>query len=160
MRVGERYKFKLIKIKMKTTHNNHPISIGERKSKGVMIRKWDYNDKGSYYNPSSINLNKQIKTLHKKLKKRDCVYTEYSIERDRNDKKYHIHLIIHYSDEKNLSDTLINYIGGTEWKLREMGLNTFNECNGRFGMVHTENIDDINKYRGYINKTNLSKTLI
>jgi hypothetical protein len=41
-----------------------------------------------------------------------------------------------------------------------MGLSTFNECNGKFGMVHTENIDDINKYRGYINKTNLSKTLI
>jgi hypothetical protein len=77
-----------------------------------------------------------------------------------NDKKYHIHLIIHYSDEKNLNDTLTKYIGGTEWKLREMGLSTFNECNGKFGMVHTENIDDINKYRGYINKTNLSKTLI
>jgi hypothetical protein len=41
-----------------------------------------------------------------------------------------------------------------------MGLNTFNECNGKFGMIHTEKIDDINKYRGYINKTNLSKTLI
>jgi hypothetical protein len=62
---------------MKTNHNNHPIPIRERKSKGVMIRKWDNNEKGRYYNPSSINLNKQIKTLHKKLRKRDCVYTEY-----------------------------------------------------------------------------------
>jgi hypothetical protein len=160
MRVGERYKFKLIKIKMKTIHNIHPIPIREKKTKGVMIRKWDYNEKGSYYNPSIINLSKQIKTLHKKLKKRDNVYTEYSIERDRIDNKYHLHLIIHYSDEDNLKSTLSNYIGGTEWKLREMGLNTFNECNGKFGMIHTENIIDINKYRGYINKTNLSKTLI
>ena len=81
---------------MKTTHNNHPIPIGERKSKGVMIRKWDCNEKGSYYNPSSINLSKQIKTLHKKLKKRDCVYTEYSIERDTIDNKYHLHLMYNW----------------------------------------------------------------
>ncbi len=145
---------------MKTLHNNYPIPIKEMKSKGIMIRKWDYNNNGSYFNPSIINLNKQIKTLHKKLKKRDCVYTEYTIERDRNDNKYHIHLIIHYLDEKNLNNILTNYIGGSEWKLREMGLNIFNECNGRFGMVHTENIENINKYRGYINKTNPSKILI
>ena len=66
---------------MNQNHNTHLISSRkELKQKGVMIRKWDYNENGGYYNPSMKNLNKQIKTLHSKLKKNDTVYTEYSIE--------------------------------------------------------------------------------
>ena len=82
---------------MNQNHNTHLISSRkELKQKGVMIRKWDYYENGEYYNPSMKNLNKQIKTLHSKLKKNDTVYTEYSIEKDRNDNKYHIHLILNF----------------------------------------------------------------
>ena len=146
---------------MTTTHNTHLISKRkELKQKGVMIRKWDYNENGEYYNPSMKNLNKQIKTLHSKLKKNDTVYTEYSIEKDRIDNKYHIHLIFNYTNEQNLDDTLSNYIGGKDWIKREMGLGTFNECNGKYGMVHTEDIIDEYLYRRYINKTNQSTNLV
>ena len=146
---------------MTTTHNTHLISSRkELKQKGVMIRKWDYNVNGMYLNPSKKNLNKQIKTLHSKIKKNDTVYTEYSIEKDRNDNKYHIHMIINYTNEQNLKDTLSNYIGGKDWIKREMGLGTFNECNGKYGMVHTEDIIDEYLYRRYINKTNQSINLV
>ena len=146
---------------MNHNHNTHLISNRkELKQKGVMIRKWDYNENGRYYNPSMKNLNKQIKTLHSKIKKNDTVYTEYSIEKDRNDNKYHIHMIINYTNEQNLNDTLSNYIGGREWIKREMGLGTFNECNGKYGMVHTEDIIDEYLYRRYINKTNQSINLV
>ncbi len=146
---------------MNQNHNTHLISSRkELKQKGVMIRKWDYYENGEYYNPSMKNLNKQIKTLHSKLKKNDTVYTEYSIEKDRNDNKYHIHLILNYTNEQNLYDTLSNYIGGSDWKKREIGLGTFNECNGRYGMIHTEEIIDEYLYRRYINKTNQSINLV
>ena len=92
---------------MTTTHNTHLISNKkELKQKGVMIRKWDYNENGVYYNPSMKNLNKQIKTLHRKLKKNDTIYTEYSIEKDRYENKYNIHMIVNYTNEQNLNDTL------------------------------------------------------
>ncbi len=141
---------------MNSTHNNHLIP----KQKGVMLRKWDYNDNGKYQNPTKKNLDKQIKTLHSKLKKKDKVYTEYSIEKDRYENKYHVHMIIQYYDENNLFKSLSNYIGGNKWVKREVGLDTFNECNGKYGLIHTEDIIDVNKYRGYINKTNQSKNLI
>jgi len=146
---------------MNTIHNNHLISNGkELKHKGVMVRKWDYNDKGVYHNPTKKNLNKQIKTLHSKIKKNDIVYTEYSIEKDKYDNKYHIHMIVNYTNEQNLNGTLSNYIGGNEWINREVGLDTFNECNGKYGLIHTEDILDINQYRRYINKINTSTNLI
>jgi hypothetical protein len=146
---------------MNIFHNNHLISNGkELKHKGVMVRKWDYNDKGVYHNPTKKNLNKQIKTLHSKIKKNDIVYTEYSIEKDKYDNKYHIHMIVNYTNEQNLNDILSNYIGGNEWINREVGLDTFNECNGKYGLIHTEDIIDINQYRSYINKTNTSTNLI
>ncbi len=146
---------------MKTIHNNHLISNNkELKYKGVMVRKWDYNKSGEYYNPSKKNLCKQIKTLHNKLKKNDIVYTEYAIEKDRNENKYHIHMIVNYTDEANLNHTLSKYIGGNEWIKRNVGLDTFDECNGKFGLIHTEEIINISKYRGYINKYDLSTTLI
>ena len=146
---------------MKSNHNNHLIPFGEKlRMKGVMLRKWDYNEKGKYLNPNRKNLDKQIKTLHTKLKKNDKVFTEYTIERDRYENKYHVHMIIQYYNEDNLSKSLSNYIGGNEWKKREVGLDSFNECNGKYGLIHTEDIIDEHKYRGYLNKVNQSKNLI
>lgn len=126
---------------------------------GVMIRKWDYVNNRST-NPSRKNLDKQILTLHQKLQKKDKVYTEYSIEKDCDKRRYHTHLIIHYNDEQNLYNELSRYIGGTEWKKRESGLDTFNECNGRYGLIHTEPILNEHKYRDYINKKQSITSLI
>ena len=128
---------------------------------GIMIRKWDYTEKGKPSNPPNSNLKKQILTLHRKLKKKDQVWTEYSIEKNKNGAPgNHIHLILHYTDKENLYQHLTRFIGNGEWKKREMGLNVFDECNGRFGLIHTEFIEDEWKYRGYINKHEISTTLV
>jgi hypothetical protein len=94
------------------------------------------------------------------MKKGNLVYTEYSIEKDRYFNKYHTHLIIHHKDIDKVNQMLSHFIGGKEWKEREIGLDTFNEVNGKYGLIHTEQIMNENQYRKYINKTTQSKTLI
>ena len=126
---------------------------------GVMIRKWDYFNKKST-NPSRKNLHKQVLTLHRKIQKEDKILTEYSIEKDESIRRYHTHLLIHYNDEQNLNNELSRYIGGTEWVKRESGLDTFNECNGKYGLVHTEPIYNEQQYRRYINKNQPLKSLV
>jgi hypothetical protein len=126
---------------------------------GVMIRKWDYFNKKST-NPSRKTLHKQILTLHRKVQKKDKILTEYSIEKDESIRRYHTHLLIHYNDIENLNNVLARYIGGTEWVKRESGLGTFNECNGKYGLVHTEPIYNEQQYRRYINKHQSIKSLI
>ena len=130
---------------------------------GVMIRKFEKDTNGKYKNVSKKNFKKQIHTLHKKLKKVDCVYTEFSIEKDKHSNIYHTHLIIQHSgNKKEIQSVLSKYIGGVEWKLKAVGLEVYNECNGKFGFIDidTEPIRDIDLYRGYINKYGELKKLI
>jgi hypothetical protein len=128
---------------------------------GVLIRKWEKDTNGKYKNVSKDNFKKQIHTLHKKLKKIDCIYTEFSIEKDKHSNVYHTHLIIHHNDnERCIQNRLSQFIGGEEWKERSIGLDVYNECNGRYGLIHTQPIQNIDLYRGYINKYGELKTLI
>ena len=125
----------------------------------VTIRKHDYKY-GNHQNPSREVLNKQILKLHKNLKRNDIVYTEYSIEKDKYDYKYHTHLLFHFNNKKNLYKELSRFIGGIDWKIREKGLDTFDECNGKYGLVYVEKLKGEWWYRRYINKKELTKTLI
>ncbi len=125
----------------------------------VTIRKFDYKH-GNHQNPSRSKLHKQILKLHRNIKKNDTIYTEYSIEKDSDKSKYHTHLLIHYNDKNNLYNQLSRFIGGNHWTIREKGLDTFDECNGKYGLIHTESILNELDYRKYINKQELTKTLI
>lgn len=146
---------------MKSLHNTYPISKREGlKTMGVMVRKHNINENGDKQNPSKRNLDKQIRTLHKKMKKDNLVYTEYSIERNKDNIGYHTHLLIHFEDREKVNQILYNFIGGKEWSIREIGLDTFNNISGKYGVIHTEQIMNENKFRRYINKTNQSKILI
>ena len=128
---------------------------------GVLIRKWEKDTNGKYKNVSKDNFKKQIHTLHKKLKKIDCIYTEFSVEKDKHSNVYHTHLIIHHNDiEGCIQNRLSQFIGGEEWKERTIGLDVYNECNGRYGLIHTQPIQNIDLYREYINKYGELKTLI
>ena len=129
---------------------------------GIMIRKWDYTEKGKPINPSKKNLKRQVLTLLQKLKKGDKVWMEYSIEKNKNGKGYHIHLILHYTDKENLYQHLSRYIGNCEWKKREIGLDVFDECSGKYGLIHTgtKPVIDDQKYREYINKEDLTTSLV
>ena len=125
----------------------------------VTIRKFDYKF-GNHQNPSRKKLHKQILKLHRNIKKNDTIHTEYSIEKDKYDSKYHTHLLFHYNDKNNLYNQLSRFIGGNEWIIREEGLDTFDECNGTYGLIHTEPIMNELQYRRYINKRELTKSLI
>lgn len=142
-------------------HNTHPLPKREDTMKiGCMIRKWDKSDTGNWVNPTRKTLDKQIKTLHKRLKRDNMVITEYSIEKDTSENRYHTHMIIHCKDTGKVENQLSRFIGGTDWVKRDVGINTFNECNGKYGLVHMEEIIDERKYRDYINKNNPLITLI
>jgi hypothetical protein len=146
---------------MKNLHNTYPITKKEGlKTMGVMIRKHNITEDGQKQNPSKKNLDKQIRTLHKKMKKESLIYTEYSIEKDKYDKRYHTHLIIHYKDCEKVNKILYKFIGGKEWSKREVGLDVFNNISGIYGVIHTEEIMNENQFRRYLNKINQSITLI
>ncbi|WP_395772631.1 hypothetical protein [Arenimonas sp.] len=128
---------------------------------GVLIRKWEKDTNGKYKNVSKKNLKQQIHTLHKKLNKDNTIYTEFSIEKDKHSNIYHTHLIIHHNDnEGNVQNRLSQFVGGKEWTERAIGLDIYNECNGSYGLIHTQPIQNIDLYRGYINKYGELKTLI
>lgn len=127
---------------------------------GVMIRKWEYNTKGCYYNVSKRNLNKQIKTLFKKLKKKFPVLVEYSVEKDKNSNKYHSHLIIHHhNNQKRIFEILMKFIGGEDWEKRKIGLEVYDECNGKYGLIHIQDVYQYELYKNYINKYGELNTL-
>tara|TARA_R110002111_G_scaffold234324_1_gene295341 strand:+ start:389 stop:691 length:303 start_codon:yes stop_codon:yes gene_type:complete len=90
---------------------------------GVMIRKIDIQENGKKLNPSSKNLNKQIKTLHGKLKKIDKdITTTYVVEKDKYKGRFHTHLLINYKDDQNLYNQLSRFVGGNQLGRKKRGI--------------------------------------
>jgi hypothetical protein len=131
-------------------------------SLGVTIRKISISKGGRKENISSKDYNKQILTLHRKLKKIDKkMTTSYVVERDnRHKRKFHMHLLINYTDKTNLYNQLSRFIGGNIWKERKEGLDTIYGCNGKYGEVDTHCIYNEIGFINYMNKDGLTKTLI
>ena len=121
------------------------------KSIGIMIRR-----------KKRINkklLNKEIITLHRKLKKNDDIITHFSTEKDYSKGNYHTHLIIKHNDDKNLYNQLNNFIGGNIWEVDKSGLEEVKINNGKWGEIHTHNLYNEVGFMGYMNKYELTKTL-
>jgi len=130
-------------------------------SLGVTIRKISISKGGRKENISSKDYNKQILTLHRKLKKIDKeMTTSYVVERDNHKNKFHMHLLIIYTDKNNLYNQLSRFIGGNIWKERKEGLDTIYGCNGKYGEVDTHYIYNEIGFINYMNKEGLTKTLI
>lgn len=121
------------------------------KSIGIMIRRRSRTNKKL--------LDKQILTLHKKLKKNDDIITHYSTEKDYLKGNYHSHLLIQYNNDKNLYNELNRFIGGNVWNKDYEGLDEVKINNGKWGEIHTHNIWDEVGFKGYINKNELTKIL-
>ena len=121
------------------------------KTIGIMIRRKDRTNKKL--------LNKEISTLHSKLKKNDDIITHFSTEKDYTKGNYHSHLIIQYNDDDNLYNNLNRFIGGNTWEIENSGLEEIKINNGKWGEIHTHNIYNQKGYMGYINKHELTKTL-
>lgn len=121
------------------------------KSVGVLIRRKERTNKK--------RLNKEIITLHSKLKKNDNIITHFSTEKDYSKGRYHSHLIIQYNDDENLFNQLNNFIGGNIWNTKNDGLEEVKINNGKWGEIHTHNLWDEIGFKGYMNKNELTKTL-
>ena len=121
------------------------------KSVGIMIRRRKRTNKKI--------LDKEILTLHRKLKKRDTVITHFTTEKDYTKGNYHTHLMIEHNDDKNLYSQLNNFIGGNCWESENSGLDEIKINNGKWGEVHTHNIWDELRFKGYMNKHKQLKTL-
>ena len=147
---------------MMNNHNTHPLPKREESTKiGCVIRKKDILENNQVVYPSPKNLKKQMITLLKRLKKKENIYTEYSIEKDKNG-GYHVHLIIHCTNVGGVKKNLKKYIGGDNWKEKEHELRTLLSCESTYGYgyVDIEEINDEKKYRDYINKRTPSTTLV
>lgn len=130
---------------------------------GIMIRKM-----GEKYPPNKKELIKQIKTTHRKLKKDGICFTEFSIEKDKGVNHYHTHLILTLNEEENkmsVYERLSKYIQGFHikgklWNRELRDLEYYDVCEGKFGIIHIQQIRNENEYRGYINKFGELLTLI
>ena len=126
------------------------------KSIGVMFRKIDKTANNRITNPNKEQLKKQVKTLHRKLKKKDAIITHYVIESDTNKGgKYHTHLLIKYNNDDNLYNGLSRFIGGTTWEQKDWGLDTLKTCKGIYGEVDTHHIYDELEFMRYMEKKEL-----
>jgi hypothetical protein len=121
------------------------------KSIGIMIRRRKRTNKKI--------LDKEIITLHSKLKKNDTIITHFTTEKDYTKGNYHTHLIIEHNDEYNLLNQLNNFIGGNTWEIDKSGLDEVKINNGKWGEIHTHQIWDKDGFKGYMNKHELVKTL-
>lgn len=129
------------------------------KTVGVVIRKVIISEQGKVRLPTIKNIKKQLLTLHRKIKKKDEIKTEYIIEKDDKKGKYHTHLIIHYNDENNLYNQLNRFIGGSTWISENSGFDEVKMNNGKWGEVRIHNLYDIDRFKKYyMDKYNPSET--
>ncbi len=136
---------------------NNPILIG------MVIRKIDITPNGTRRHPSEKNLNLQIITFHRKLKKGGRpVVTEFSIEKDHDEQltKYHAHLIVQINPESitHLFEHAVKFISMESYENKE-DENTM-VIRGKYGNIDFHKIHDLKKFRQYINKISPSRTLI
>jgi hypothetical protein len=113
---------------------------------GVMIRRRERT------NPN--RLEKEIKTLHKKISKNDDIRTYHSLGRDTNKSGFHSHLFIEYNDDKNLSNELNKFVGGNGWNTEQQHLRELKTTNGKWGEIHTHNIYNKEDFFDYMNNNN------
>jgi hypothetical protein len=118
---------------------------------GIMIRRKKRTNKKL--------LEKEVLTLHRKLKKNDDIITHFTTEKDYSKGNYHTHLIIKHNDDKNLYNQLNNFIGGNIWEVDKSGLDEVKINNGKWGEIHTHNLYNEVGFMGYMNKYELTKTL-
>lgn len=126
---------------------------------GVIIRRKELLSKKT--------LDKQVKTIHKRLKKnKNKVITYYTHERDPLNSKYHTHLCIYTEeDKKRLKDVFSRFIGSEEWVKNYKSYKGL-DAHGKWGEIHIHEMYDDDDgvewyaYLNYIDKRNTARILI
>jgi len=131
---------------------------------GVLIRKVEHLPNGVIRKVSKSSMEKQMITVFKKVKRAIPNTTiEFVVEKDNNG--YHSHLIVNgCSDPDKLKSLLQKFIGGNKWtRKREWKRELFNDyecCYGNYGEIELHQLYDTKGYRGYLNKTGMTRVLV
>lgn len=127
---------------------------------GVLIRKVEHTPNGVIRKVSKSSLEKQMITLFKKVKRTIPNTTiEFVVEKDHNG--YHSHLIVNgCSDLDKLKSLLERFIGGNNWTRKRELFNDYECCYGSYGELELHRVYDTKGYRGYLNKTGMSRVLV
>lgn len=136
-------------MKKMTIKSNNPYG----KIKAMVIRRKHRTDRRL--------LKKEIRTLHKRLKKADTVATTFSLEQEPDHKgMYHSHLIVRYNDKKNLVQYLNRFIGGETWRKKQELLYDLQINQGIWGEVRMHDLYDDRAVQNYIEKHHCSETFV
>ena len=129
---------------------------------GFVIRKTNI-IKNKKCNLNKRSLDKQMITLHKKLQKEDSqLITKYAIHKDDSINKYHIHLMINYTDFNKILNQLSKYIGGDNlWMYKGNDNNglPIKICRGKYGEIDMHRIDYEKGNEGYMQDKSMLITL-
>ncbi len=127
---------------------------------GVLIRKVEHLPNGAIRKVSKSSMEKQMITLFKKVKRAIPNTTiEFVVEKDHNG--YHSHLIVNgCSDPDKLKSLLQRFIGGNQWTRKRELFNDYECCYGSYGEIELHQLYDTKGYRGYLNKTGMSRVLV
>ena len=110
------------------------IKRSKEKQQHYKAEEWDYNTHQlipAHYKMNRVGyfkkeLQEDMKSLAKKLKKfAGVTATEWIEEKNKENKYYHGHLIIHGEDNRSIIETLLLHIGATAQKAEERWIERF-----------------------------------
>lgn len=105
------------------------IKRSKEKQQHYKAEEWNYNTHQlilAHYEFERVGyfkkeLNNDMKSLAKKLKKfAEVTATEWMVEKNKENKFYHTHLIIHGEDNRSIIETLLRHIGATTQRAEEV----------------------------------------
>lgn len=145
------------------------IKRTKQKQKHYKSEKWDYNTHQlipAHYEDDRPGYLKQElrddnKSLAKKLKKfAGVTATEWIAEKNKQNKFYHSHLIIHGQDSNSIIETLLRHIGATNQRPEERWIESFKttktyyrSIDGRWGETYWTTAFDKEGAYEYLQKT-------
>lgn len=130
-------------------------------SHSITIRKIDLRQDGSRKQLPKEHLQRQSVTLHRKLKRKiKGLTSEVVVERDSVGTGYHIHMMIHHNSYPTLKEILSKFIGGGNWFTKSDVFDSYDCINGPYGEVQIHGVYNIRGFRNYINKNDMTRTLV
>jgi len=131
--------------------------------------EWNYNTHQlipAHYKMNRVGyfkkeLREDMKSLAKKLKKfAGVTTTEWMVEKNKENKYYHAHLIIHGEDKRSIIETLLRHIGATTQRAEERWIERFKitktyyrSLDGKWGEIYWTTAYDKEGAYEYLQKT-------
>jgi len=145
------------------------IKRNKEKQKTYKAEEWDYNTHQlipAHYEMNRVGyykkeLREDMKSLAYKLKKfAGVTTTEWMVEKNKENKYYHAHLIIHGEDNRSIIETLLRFIGATTQRAEERWIERlkinktyYRSLDGKWGEIYWTTAYDKDGAYEYLQKT-------